>query len=144
MTRERTSTNFIVIHSSATPPSAQISAATIDRWHRAKGWLCIGYHKVIRRDGVIEDGRPVGTIGAHAGPNYNAVSVAVCVVGGVAEGDVTKPEANFTAEQWTALEALVRQWKNDYPNAAVGGHRDLQSTECPSFDVKAWAAERGL
>jgi N-acetylmuramoyl-L-alanine amidase len=144
MTRNRLATNYIVIHSSATPPSAHVDAAVIDRWHRARGWLGIGYHKVIRRDGVVVVGRPEAAVGAHAGPEYNAVSVAVCMAGGVAEGDVSRPEKNFTPEQWASLEALVRDWKSRYPNAQIVGHRDLNPTECPSFDVKEWAASVGL
>lgn len=143
MTRNRATTRYIVIHSSATPPNMPVDAATIDRWHRARGWLMVGYNRVIRRDGVIEQGRPDDAVGAHAGPDYNAVSVAVCMAGGVAEDGKT-PEANFTPEQWASLEKLVREWKVRYPGAKVVGHRDINSTECPSFDVKEWAASVGL
>ena len=49
---------YIVVHCSYTPEQMDIGA-DIDRWHREKGWMMIGYHKVIRRDGTIEDGRPL-------------------------------------------------------------------------------------
>lgn len=143
MTRNRTSTQFIVIHSSATRASTYVDAAVIDRWHRANGWLMVGYNRVIRRDGTVDQGRPDDAVGAHAGPAFNGISVAVCMAGGVAEDGKT-PENNFTPEQWVSLEKLVREWKSNYPDAQIVGHRDLMATECPSFDVKEWAASVGL
>ena len=32
----------------------------INASHQAQGWTCIGYHYVIRKDGTIEIGRPIG------------------------------------------------------------------------------------
>ncbi len=52
----RKATNYIVIHCSQTRPSQNIGAKEIDRWHREIGWLKIGYHKVLRRDGTEENG----------------------------------------------------------------------------------------
>ena len=48
----RKATDYIVIHCSATRPSQDIDAKEIDRWHRSRGWLKIGYHKVLKRDGT--------------------------------------------------------------------------------------------
>ena len=53
----RQETKYIVIHCSQTRPSQKIGAKEIDRWHREKGWLKIGYAIVIKRDGTIEQGR---------------------------------------------------------------------------------------
>ena len=61
----RKSTKFIVIHCSQTRPSQNIGAKEIDRWHREKGWLKIGYNKVIKRDGTVEQGREDDAIQAH-------------------------------------------------------------------------------
>ncbi len=49
--------NLIVVHCAATPPSMNIGAAEIRKWHTDKGWSDIGYHYVIRRDGTQEEGR---------------------------------------------------------------------------------------
>ena len=54
---ERKETEYIVIHCSATKASMNTDAKEIDRWHRQRGWRKIGYHWVIRRDGVVEEGR---------------------------------------------------------------------------------------
>ena len=38
----------------------------INQWHRQRGWLSCGYHFIIiRRSGVIEDGRTTDAVGAH-------------------------------------------------------------------------------
>lgn len=137
-------TDHIIIHCSATPPGMDIGVKEIDRWHRERGFLRIGYHFVIRRDGTVEKGRDIDEVGAHARP-WNGNSVGICLVGGVAEG--TKlPEANYTPAQWTALETLLRHVRAFYPRATIIGHRDVPgvSKACPSFDVRAWARTRGF
>lgn len=52
-----------VIHHTASP---DVSAKTIDGWHKARGWDGIGYHFVIRENGRIEGGRSLKKKGAHA------------------------------------------------------------------------------
>lgn len=118
-----------------------IDADTIRKWHRDRGWRDIGYHHVIKRDGTLEIGRPPMAVGAHA-KGFNQVSVGICLIGGIdVMGD---PDANFTRAQYNRLEKLLRALKQAYPEAAVVGHRDLPGVNkaCPSFDVKAWWANR--
>ena len=132
----RASTDYIVIHCSATKPSMDVDAETIRNWHvNERGWRDIGYHKVIKRNGDVEDGRDVRDSGAHAA-GYNSKSVGVCMVGGMAEDN--SAEANFTAQQWTALLDLVKQLKIEYSEADVIGHNEISEKECPSFDVQKW------
>lgn len=141
--KSRARTDFIAVHCAATPPTADIGRADIDRWHRAKGWLMIGYHFVIRRNGTVEIGRPVDAVGAHV-ENYNSISVGICLVGGVdAKG---KSEDNFTSTQYETLAKLVRELKAKYPNAKVQGHRDFPKVakDCPCFDVQTWINETGV
>jgi len=52
-----------VIHHTA---SHDVSSATIDQWHKERGWDGIGYHYIIRKDGTIEEGRSLNKKGAHA------------------------------------------------------------------------------
>ena len=142
----RKTTNFIVIHCAATdaPGDRNIGVKDIDVWHRQRGFLCVGYHFVIKRDGTVETGRHVNVVGAHVlGNNHD--SIGICMVGGG-----SKKETNdFTPEQWAALEALVRSLKHEYPSAVIRGHRDFESGKaqgkwCPSFDAPAWATTKGL
>lgn len=140
----RTKTDYIIIHCSATPPTMDIGAKEIDRWHRERGFLKIGYHFVIRRNGSVEKGREVNEVGAHAKP-WNNRSIGVCLVGGIKGGDrqdrsFTNPENNFTDAQWNRLRALLGVLKADYPDAETIGHRDVPGVAkaCPSFDVGQW------
>ena len=41
-------TTYIVIHCSQTRPSQKIGAKEIDRWHRERGWLKIGYGELLK------------------------------------------------------------------------------------------------
>lgn len=138
-TKKRPSTDYIVIHCSATRPSQDIGAADIDRWHRGQGWACIGYHYVIRRSGALEEGREPDVIGAHVA-GYNTNSIGICLAGGVSEKDVNVPENNFTKEQLQSLRGLILFLREKYPEAHIQGHRDFPKVHkaCPSFDVAAW------
>lgn len=136
-TKTRASTDFIVVHCSATQAKADIGAADIDRWHRQQGWQAIGYHFVIRRNGTVEEGREVDVIGSHV-LNWNHNSVGICMAGGIdANG---KAENNFTAEQFASLKKLLGTLKAKYPKAVIQGHRDFPQVakDCPSFSVKDW------
>ena len=136
---KRTKTNYIVVHCAATKPSMDTNAADIDRWHRERGWLKIGYHFVIKRNGEIEEGRKVDEVGAHAS-GYNSSSVSICLIGGLSE-DGKSSENNFTEDQWKSLGAVVDTLTNKYPNAKVIGHNDISKKDCPTFDVGEWYAK---
>lgn len=142
-TRDRT--DYLVVHCAATKPSADIGAADIDRWHRAQGWKCIGYHYVIRRDGTVEEGRKLGQIGSHV-LNHNSNSVGICLAGGVSEKDVSVPENNFTVSQLESLEKLLRELRERYPKTVIQGHRDFPNVKkaCPSFSVAEWLTRVGI
>lgn len=129
--------NKLIIHCSDTPVSLDIGANEIRLWHtRDNGWSDIGYHYVIRRNGEIELGRAEETVGAHVlGHNYD--SLGICLIGG-------RPEGDFTPEQWTSLESLIKELRCKYPDAAIHGHRDFSSKTCPTFDAQAWAISVGL
>ncbi len=136
---KRKETKYIAVHCAATPAGMDIGVKEIDRWHRQKGFLKIGYQFVIRRSGQLEIGRDEDEIGAHV-QGYNAVSIGVCLVGGVDADDVSKAENNFTEEQFSTLRTLLERLQIQYPDAEVLGHRDFPDVAkaCPSFDVRAW------
>lgn len=145
----RAKTDYIVIHTSATGPGQDVGAADIDRWHKARGWSRIGYHKVIRLDGHVEDGRELDAVGAHT-RGHNRVSVGVCVVGGLdADG---RSAMTYSDTQLASLRALVGELLERYPDAEALGHRDLSPDvdddgvverhewlkDCPCLDVRRW------
>lgn len=134
---------YLAVHCAATKPSQDIGVKDIDRWHRNQGYLKVGYHFVIRRNGQLEQGRPLSERGAHV-EGFNHCSVGICLVGGVDEAG--KPANNFTPEQLTTLHALLTQLTKAYPQAEVVGHRDFPNVKkaCPSFDAKSWWASQHL
>ena len=132
----RSSTEYIVIHCSATKPSMDIGLTEIKHWHvNERGWRDVGYHYVIKRNGEVELGRNIKDTGAHA-RGYNSKSVGICMVGGMAEDNSI--EDNFTDKQWTALLDLTKQTLENYPDAKVIGHNEISKKDCPCFDVQTW------
>jgi N-acetylmuramoyl-L-alanine amidase len=127
------SINEIIVHCSATPEGKDFTVADIDRWHRARGFACIGYHFVIYRDGTVHDGRALARAGAHC-VNHNAHSIGVCYIGGVAK-DGRTPKDTRTIEQKDALVLLLGKLKRQFPTARIRGHRDFAAKACPSFDA---------
>ncbi len=144
--KDREKTEYIIIHCSATPPTMNIGADTIDRWHRSRGIASrrgpTGYHYIIRRDGMVELGRDSDAIGAHC-RGWNDRSVGICLVGGInIDGDA---EENYTDEQWVSLRETVEFMKVRFPDAEIAGHGEFNtSKDCPCFDVREWARIGGL
>lgn len=133
----RKATDYIIWHSSATPPSMDVTASDIDKWHKARGWRGIGYHRVIQRDGTVEQGRGDMDIGAHC-RGKNSVSYGICIIGGLS--DSGGAEENFTLEQYKSIISEHMRAAYMFPDAKDVGHRDLASTQCPSFNVAEYLA----
>ena len=135
----RPETKYIVIHCSQTRPSQKdVDAKWIDRVHRERGWLRIGYGKVIKRNGEVEQRRGDDDIQAHV-KGYNHCSYGLCLVGGALEEDWKKPEDNFTAEQWEALKKTLEELLLKYPDAQIVGHYMLDEAKtCPNFNVREY------
>lgn len=125
----------LVVHCSDTPDDEDIKACDIHAMHLGFGWHGVGYHRVINRDGSIEHGRPDYWQGAHV-YGHNEISLGVCLIG----------RTEFSQAQFDALELVLRQWKETYPNASICGHRDFSYTDktCPNFDVAKWCASRHI
>ncbi|MDE5799742.1 MAG: N-acetylmuramoyl-L-alanine amidase [Paramuribaculum sp.] len=124
----------IIIHCSATPAGRAVTVADIDRWHRARGFRCIGYHYIIYSDGSIHPGRAESEIGAHCS-GHNAHSIGICYIGGCDAS--MRPADTRTEAQKQSLRSLVDSLRRRYPRASVHGHREFAAKACPSFDVSA-------
>jgi N-acetylmuramoyl-L-alanine amidase len=138
------SITHLVVHCSATPPALDVGVKEIRRWHvEGNGWDDVGYHYVIRRDGLVEEGRPVEQVGAHVS-GHNASTIGICMVGGIATDST--PQNNFNSRQFDALYALLLTLHAKFPDAEVCGHRDFPKVAkaCPSFDVREWMKSRAL
>ena len=128
--------NKIIIHCAATKPSMDIGVPEIRKWHLERGFSDIGYHDVIRRDGSVEEGRPMELAGAHC-QGQNAHSIGICLVGGIDEKG--KPENNFTEAQFKSLRRLLSMYKTQHKKATIHGHNEFNYNKaCPSFNVQDW------
>mgnify|MGYP000011661450 FL=1 len=134
----RQETKYIVIHCSQTRPSQKWTVKDIDRLHRSKGWLMVGYATVICRDGLIQQGRKDDDVQA-AVKGYNHNSFNLCLIGGAKEENWKEEEDNFTGEQWDSLKKELTRLVKKYPDAHIVGHRDLDPNKfCPSFEVRKY------
>lgn len=130
---------YIVIHYSATPVERDFSADDIDAMHKRRGWRGIGYHFYIRKDGTVENGRPLRERGAHI-KGHNHHSIGICYEGGVYASDVNTGRDTRTQAQRDAMIRLIRDMLKRYPGAQVIGHKNMPgaATQCPGFDAGAW------
>lgn len=126
---------YLIIHCSDTADEKDLSAIDIHKMHLGFGWNGIGYHKIIRRDGEIENGRPEYWIGAHTYGKNNQ-SLGVCLIG----------KKLFTKKQFISLKNIIINWKKKFPNALVRGHNESIKTSktCPNFNVNIWYKENFL
>lgn len=116
----RRSTARIILHHAA---ASKCTAQQIHSWHLANGWVGIGYHFFVRKDGTVYRGRPENAVGAHAG-NNNYDSIGICF------------EGNFMTEtmsdvQRKAGQELVQYLKDKYGISTVQKHSDVNATGCP-------------
>ena len=129
----RQKTDHIVIHCADTPDDRDVDMATIKKWHvEERGWSDIGYHFVIRRNGLVEAGRDIKLSGAHARA-VNGTSVGVCMVG----------RSDFDPRQFESLRDTIQMLLKLYPDSKVIGHCDVEPKKpnCPGFDVVKWFNE---
>ena len=125
---------LIILHCSAVKPQQVSGFREIDRWHRQRGFKngC-GYHYIVRRDGSIENGRPLEMVGAHC-QNHNQHSIGICYEGGLdANG---KPADTRTDAQKVAIRQLRERLRKQFPKAIVTGHNVFNPMKaCPCFDA---------
>lgn len=136
------SIKYIVIHCTATKPSATVEA--IRRfWEQERGWRNPGYHYLIGKGGVIhelldEDDIANGAIG------YNFQSIHVGYIGGLDSNG--NPKDTRTKDIETSMHRLILKLSRKYPSAVILGHRDLPGVakECPCFDVQKWLESKDI
>lgn len=124
--------NEIIVHCTATKEGQPITVEQIDKWHKKRGFKCIGYHFVVYLDGSVHTGRDIDIAGAHC-TNHNKHSIGVCYVGGLDKNG--KAKDTRTEAQKKSLLNLINQLKQDYPKATVHGHREFANKACPCFDA---------
>ncbi len=124
-------TDAIVIHHTGNAIDDDLSAEDINAIHRSLGWLAIGYHYVIRKDGSIELGRPRWTTGAHAeGENHHTVGIMLC-----GNFDVAEPMPCQIESCAMLIANLADGYSLDLDADTIIGHRDLCATSCPGDNL---------
>lgn len=126
--------NEIIVHCTATPEGRDVSTDDIDKWHRQRGFSCIGYHYVILIDGTLQVGRPLDKVGAHC-KGHNAHSIGIAYVGGI---DIYGQYADTrTVEQRATMATLIDFLCKSFSTIKiVSGHRDYAARACPCFDAR--------
>jgi hypothetical protein len=111
---------YVFLHTEGSPGGTHGTAAGIHRYHReGRGWAAIGYHRVVRNDGTVEDGRPLTKMGAGV-EGINARSVHVCCTG---NGDL---HPLSPTQEVAAVEELARLCiRFRIPAERVLGHREV-------------------
>ena len=129
-------TDKIIIHCSYTKPDMNWDAPEIRKIHvDENGWDDIGYHYIIKRNGVVDQGRPHNAVGAHC-RGQNQTSIGICLIGGMTSGGASA--FNFTSNQLHTLDLKLMELKKEYPSATIHGHNEFSSKDCPCFDVQSY------
>ena len=116
---KRGKTTAVILHHRA----GNGDAMSIHKLHLSNGWKGIGYHFYVRKDGSVYEGRPIDTVGAHAGGN-NSYSVGVCF-----EGNFEKEKMPEIQEK--AGRELLSYIFGKYGKLTVKKHSDVCATACP-------------
>jgi N-acetyl-anhydromuramyl-L-alanine amidase AmpD len=135
----------IILHHSATDQRVNgqlIDAQFIDRMHARRGFNVpaggrnyhIGYHYIIRGDGVVEPGRPEWMWGSHTRGHND--QLGICLIGDFSSGDNPagrKGPVRPTKAQLDSLNGLLRKLSTKYGFEAqdIHRHRDYANTACP-------------
>lgn len=116
----------VFIHCSASDNPDHDNVATMDAWHKARGWSGVGYHLFCRKDGKGEVGRSIEKTPA-AQRGHNRGSIAICLHGLV--------EGKFTEAQLDWLREVCVQINEAYDgDVTFHGHREVAAKECPVID----------
>ena len=130
-------TNELIWHCAATREGQSLGnpVATIDRWHRERGWSGIGYHFVVDLDGKIYLGRDINSVGAHVA-NHNSGTIGAVYVGGLT-ADGKRAKDTRTPKQRAAMLMLTKLIASKWGITRISGHNQYAAKACPSFDVRS-------
>lgn len=112
----------IILHHSESKKS---SVEDINKWHKENGWIGIGYHFLVRKDGTVWEGRPIWALGAHC-LNHNKNSIGVCFEGNFNVETMESKQLNAGIELINYLLKLKGLSTKD-----VYRHKDFMATDCP-------------
>lgn len=124
----------VIMHCAATPDDNEpgsrwyeLDISEVRKWHKAKGWRDVGYHYFIKRSGEIQEGRAVGTTGAHTLGHNDAIGV--CYAG------MSEP----TVAQLKSIRQLRDVLRRRHGISAFDWHchNEFANKDCPGFSPEA-------
>ncbi|EAR20441.1 peptidoglycan recognition protein family protein [Nitrococcus mobilis] len=119
----------IFIHCSASDRPEHDDISVMRDWHvNSRNWSDVGYHFFIKKDGTVQEGRPLERIPAAQAGN-NAGTIAICLHGLTAE--------RFTKAQYESLIRLCGEIDTAYGGMVTfHGHREVSTKDCPVFPYR--------
>jgi len=129
-TRPDRAVDRVFLHCSASDHPNHDNISTMRKWHiEDRGWSDVGYHFFIRKDGTLEEGRPLDRTPAAQGGN-NRGTIAICLHGLARE--------NFAEAQYTPLIELCGEITASYQGMVTShSHCEVSSKACPVFPYEA-------
>lgn len=132
----------IVLHCTATPQVTTIQSIQ-NYWKNTLHWNSPGYHFIVTPNGKAFNLQPIEKP-SNGVAGHNTYSIHISYIGGVdAKGKAVDNRTD--AQKQTQIE-LIKELKQQFPNARILGHRDFPGVtkECPSFDVAEWLSCVGI
>ena len=129
---ERPYTDMIVVHNTGNPTDDDVDAVWVNSVHQnANDWIAIGYNYLIRKNGIVEEGRPHWAMGAHA-QGYNKHTIGICLSGNFMIGDPTTAQIESLA---MLLANLCADYNIPIDRKHIIGHREVNDTDCPGDNL---------
>jgi hypothetical protein len=127
--------NTVVIHHSASLLASDETMADIQDSHMdVNGWADIAYHYGIDEDGLIYEGRDIGSRGASVA-GFNTGTIGIVVMGDF-------EQENPLAVQMESLQALVNGLASTYSLTHLAGHGEFNlESVCPGNYLKPYLDE---
>ena len=131
--RDLLSIDRFIVHCSDSDYAYHDDISVINKWHMERGWVCVGYHFFIKKNGEVQYGRPIKYVGAHC-KSFNHNSIGICLSGSTMFDPIT---------QYKALRVLFKQlliafglFSVPRDTFKIFHHRDLNPHKtCPNFDL---------
>ena len=113
---------YLIIHTLAFRGEAGVKE--VRKWHIERGFVNIGYHYLIRKNGDLETGRDERIVGAHC-RGWNDKSIGIALEG---HGDFEE----WTDEQTDTFRLLACFLKMKHRIKDVLGHSEINKNKtCP-------------